>query len=100
MYPRYYDYNDILCNGQIITTTFGFSLFVLWCIVSYIVAQKLFVLWQKASTQETIEMKPCDQEQVQVEMKPSDQEQVVQVQIEQAQVEQEQVKRVQFVQPE
>jgi hypothetical protein len=60
-----YSYN-YTCNGQIITTTFGFSLFILWCIVSYIVAIKMFSRLQTTQNPESLEIKQV--EVVQIEL--------------------------------
>ena len=79
MHPRYlndgesissaryllYSYN-YTCNGQIITTTFGFSLFILWCIVSYIVAIKMFSRLKTTQNPESLEIKQV--EVVQIEL--------------------------------
>jgi hypothetical protein len=56
----YYDYN-YTCNGEIITTTFGYSLFILWCVVSYIVVMKLFSRLQTTQNPASLE---TPQEQV------------------------------------
>ena len=60
-----YSYN-YTCNGQIITTTFGFSLFILWCIVSYIVAIKMFSRLKTTQNPESLEIKQV--EVVQIEL--------------------------------
>ena len=55
---RYYNYT---CNGQIITTTFGYSLFILWCVVSYIVAIKMFSKLKTTQNPESLETKQAEE---------------------------------------
>ena len=83
---RYLVSNNYTCNGQIITTTFGYSLFILWCVVSYLVAIKLFSRLQTTQNPESLEIKQTEQvQQVQI---PVEQVQEVQISVEQIQSEQ------------
>lgn len=70
IYPNYnlVDSYNYTCNGEIITTTFGFSLFILWCIVSYIMVKKLYVKLKTNTNSEALEMKINDQQQPQVSL--------------------------------
>ena len=63
IYPNYddlvYSYN-YTCRGEIITTSFGFSLFVLWFIITCITGEKLYSKLQNDKIPEipdTVEMK-------------------------------------------
>jgi hypothetical protein len=38
----YYSNLAFTCNGEIVTMTFGFMLFILWCIVTFLVGKKLY----------------------------------------------------------
>lgn len=98
VYSRYY-YNNYVynytCNGQIMTTTFGFSLFILWCVVSYILAIKLFSRLQQTKNPESLEMKQPEVEHIQVQQVQAEQDQVNQVQTNQVQTNQVQTTQVQ-----
>ena len=73
IYPNYYDLDysyNYTCNGEIITTTFGFSLFILWCIVTYIIGEKLYSKLKTQPNSEALETNANDQVVVELEERP------------------------------
>ena len=88
---RYFNYSyNYTCNGQIITTTFGYSLFILWCVVSYLVAIKMFSKLKTTQNPESLEIKFTEQEAQQVQVQEAQQVQdqlVQQVQVQETEFE-------------
>jgi len=59
----YYSKLNFTCNGEIVTMTFGFVLFILWCVISFLVGKKLYAHIMSKVDEQIIEVMEMKSEQ-------------------------------------
>jgi hypothetical protein len=59
----YYSKLTFTCNGEIVTMTFGFASFIVWCIVTFLVGKKLYSHFMSKVDEQTIELSEMQSEQ-------------------------------------